>query len=307
MRAIWKGTVSFGLITIPISLYPATRKEDLKFRMLRRSDLSPINFKRVAEADGEEVPWDEIVKGYEYEKGKFVIIKDEDFRRVDVEATETIDIMDFVKLAEINPIYFDKPYYLEPKKGSEKAYSLLLEILRETALAGVSKVVIKTRQYLSAVRPYENVLILELMHFSNELVDPNDLHIPKRDISKKELEVGEMLVTNMTEEWIPEKYTDEYRSRLMKLIDEKVQQEETGVVLKKGGERHVARKKATDITDLVSALQESLKVEKRERRRSQNVVPSEPRKRSRTSKRVPENVDNYPVHRHAAKGRDENQ
>src|SRR5512141_41685 len=117
MRAIWKGSISFSLINIPIALYPATRKEELKFRLLRRSDMSPVNYKRVAEADGEEVPWDEIVKGYEYEKGKYVVLKDEDFRRADVEATETIDILDFVKLRDVNPIYFDKPYYLEPSKG----------------------------------------------------------------------------------------------------------------------------------------------------------------------------------------------
>src|SRR6202000_1965684 len=121
MRAIWTGAISFGLVSIPISLFPATRREDLKFRLLRANDLSPVNYKRVAEADGKEVPWDQIVKGYEYEKGKFIVLKDEDFKRVDVEATQTVEIIDFVPLAEINPMYFHKPYYMKPGKGGTKA------------------------------------------------------------------------------------------------------------------------------------------------------------------------------------------
>src|SRR6266481_8600468 len=132
MRPLWKGAIGFGLLTIPVSLYPATRREELKFRLLRNSDRSPVNYKRVAEADGKEVPWEQIVKGYEYEKGKFVVLKDEDFKRVDLEATDTIDIVDFVDLAQINPVYFYKPYYLEPLKGGGGAYHLLREVLTET-------------------------------------------------------------------------------------------------------------------------------------------------------------------------------
>src|ERR1700691_2016390 len=132
MRALWTGAISFGLVTIPISLYPATRREELKFRLLRKSDLSPVNYKRVAEADGKEVPWDQIVKGYEYEKDKFIVLKEEDFRRVDVEATQTIDIHDFVKASEINPMFFNKPYYMEPSKGGAKAYELLRSALQDT-------------------------------------------------------------------------------------------------------------------------------------------------------------------------------
>src|SRR6476620_12055147 len=126
MRAIWKGSISFSLINIPIALYPATRREELKFRLLRASDLSPVNYLRVAEVDGKEVPWDQIVKGYEYESGKFVVLKDDDFKRADIEATQSVDIMDFVELEEIDPIFFDRPYYLEPEKRGEKAYALLL-------------------------------------------------------------------------------------------------------------------------------------------------------------------------------------
>src|SRR5437879_10286419 len=141
MRAIWKGSISFGLINIPIALYPATRKEELRFRLLRAKDLSPVNYKRVAKADGKEVPWDEIVKGYEYEKGKFVVLKDDDFQRVDLEATQTVDIQDFVDVDEIDPIFFYKPYYLEPQKGGDKAYVLLCDALEESKKVGIAKVI----------------------------------------------------------------------------------------------------------------------------------------------------------------------
>src|SRR3989440_7473674 len=165
-RAIWKGSISFGLVNIPIGLYPATRKEELRFRLLRKTDLSPVNYKRVAEKDGKEVPWDQIVKGYEYEKGKYVVLKEEDFERVDLEATQTVDIQDFVDLDEIDPIFFYRPYYLEPQKGGDKAYVLLRDSLERTGKVGIAKVVIKTRQYLAGVKAENNVLALELMHFA---------------------------------------------------------------------------------------------------------------------------------------------
>src|SRR5688500_13491098 len=171
MRAIWKGAISFGLVNIPIALFPATRRDELKFRLLRGSDHSPVNYKRVAEADGKEVAWDEIVKGYEYEKGKFVILKEEDFNRVDIEAKQTVDITDFVELDEVNPIFFSKPYYMEPEKGGDKAYVLLREALEATGKIGIAKVVIKTREHLAAVKPQEHGLMLELMRFADELVD----------------------------------------------------------------------------------------------------------------------------------------
>ena len=179
MRAIWKGSISFGLVNIPIALYPATRKEELKFRLLRAKDLSPVNYKRVAEKDGKEVPWDEIVKGYEYEKGKYIVLKDEDFQRVDLEATQTVDIQDFVDQEEIDPMFFYKPYYLEPQKGGDKAYVLLRETLAEWQgrdREGGDK----TRQYLAGVKAEDSVLVLELMHFAEELADADKLHVPKK-------------------------------------------------------------------------------------------------------------------------------
>src|SRR5947208_12883293 len=189
-RAIWKGRISFGLVNIPIALYPATRREELKFRLLRKSDLSPVNYKRVAEKDGREVPWDQIVKGYEYDKGKYVVLKNEDFQRVDVEATQTVDIQDFVKQEEVDPVFFYKPYYLEPQKGGDKAYVLLRETLQKTGKVGIAKVIIKTRQYLAGVKAENDVLVLELMRFAEELVGPGKLHVAKKiEPGKREVEM----------------------------------------------------------------------------------------------------------------------
>lgn len=253
MRAIWKGSISFSLINIPIALYPATRREELKFRLLRAKDLSPVNYKRVAEADGKEVPWEEIVKGYEYEKGKFVVLKDEDFKRADIEATQSVDIIDFVKLEEINPIFFDKPYYLEPEKRGEKAYALLRDALKQTERVGIAKVVIKTRQHLAAVKPQKNLLALELMHFAEEIVDASELKIPEKpEVGARELTMAKDLIEKMSDKWDANKYTDDYRHALLEVIHKKVES---------GGKTPAARsaaKKPTNVVDLVSVLQESL-------------------------------------------------
>jgi DNA end-binding protein Ku len=254
MRAIWKGSISFGLVNIPIALYPATRKEDLKFRLLREKDLSPVNYKRVAEKDGKEVPWDQIVKGYEYEKGKFVVLKDEDFQRVDLEATQTVDIHDFVDLDEIDPMYFYKPYYLEPQKGGDKAYVLLRDALKKNKRVGIAKVVIKTRQYLAGVKPEGDVLILELMHFAEELADSKNLHVPhKMEAGKREMDMAKALIDSMSGEWKPEKYKDDYREALMDVIEEKV--EHGGEEIE---EKPREKKTPTKVIDLVEVLKRSL-------------------------------------------------
>ncbi len=255
MRAIWKGSISFGLVNIPVSLLSATRSEELKFRLLRRADLSPVNYKRVAAIDGKEVPWDEIVKGYEYEKDRFVVLKDEDFKRVDLEATDTIEIVDFVNIAEINPVYFDKPYYLEPQKSGAGAYVLLRHVLADTNKAGIAKVVIRTRQHLAAVKSNGNLLVLEIMRFADELVDPAGIKIPgAKEPGKRELAMARALVEQLTEKWDSERYTDDYRSALMKLIDAKV---------KAGGKElpTAARpaKRATKEVDLAEVLRRSLR------------------------------------------------
>jgi DNA end-binding protein Ku len=253
-RAIWKGSISFGLVNIPIALYPATKREELKFRLLRKSDLSPVSYKRVAEKDGKEVPWDQIVKGYEYEKGKYVVLKDEDFERVDVEATQTVDIQDFVELDEIDPIFFYKPYYLEPQKGGDKAYVLLRDALKDSNKVGIAKVVIKTREYLAGVKPEDGALVLELMHFADELADMSNLHIPNKvEVGKREMTMAKSLIDSMSAKWNPEKYKDDYREALMEVIEEKV---EAGG--KEIEEKPKKAPKPTKVIDLVSVLQKSL-------------------------------------------------
>jgi len=254
MRAIWKGSISFGLVNIPVSLHNASRVEELKFRLLRSTDLSPVNYKRVAQVDGKEVPWDQIVKGYEYEKEKFVVLKEDDFKRVDLEATDTIDIVDFVNLEEINPIYFYKPYYLEPLKCGSVAYALLRKVLADTDKAGISKVIIRTRQHLAAVKCNGELLVLELMRFENELISPSEIKLDSaKTPGAREYKMAKTLVEQMSEKWDPARYTDEYRSALMQLIDKKIAA--GGKPLPTTGKK---AKSPTNVIDLVSVLKESL-------------------------------------------------
>lgn len=270
MHAIWKGSISFGLVTIPISLFSATRSEELKFRMLRRSDLSPINYKRVAETDGKEVPWDQIVKGYEYEDGKYVVLKDEDFKRADVEATQTVDIVDFVEQEDIDPVFFARPYYMVPTKGGEKAYALLREVLQETGKVGIAKVVIKTRQHLASVKPRRHALVLEIMHFADEIADLDSFSIPKEaKIGPKEREMAKTLVKSMSEKWKPDKYHDDYRSALLEMIHEKV---ESGG--KEIPHKEAPKKRASNVIDLVEVLRKSIqKTGKPQARKKKAAAP----------------------------------
>src|SRR5437868_12601054 len=250
-RAIWKGSISFGLVNIPIALYSATRREELKFRLLFRSELVPFNYKRVAEKDGKEVPWDDIVKGYEYEKGNYVVLKNEDFQRVDLEATQTVDIQDFVDQKEIDPMFFYKPYYLEPQKGGDKAYALLRDALKDTNKVGIAKVIIKTRQYLAGVKPEDGALVLELMHFADELADPEKLHVPKKlELGKREMNMAKSLIDSMSSKWEAEKHKDDYREALMEVIEEKV---EAGG--KEIEEKPKKAPKPTEVIERVSASQ----------------------------------------------------
>lgn len=254
MRAIWKGAISFGLVSVPVGLYSATKSEEIRFRLLRASDLSPINYQRVAEVDGKEVPWEQVVKGYEYEKGKFVVLKDEDFKRVDIEATQTIDIVDFVELAEINPVHFFRPYYLEPQRGGAGAYALLRDVLADTGKAGIAKVVIKTRQHLAALKANGDALVLELMHFADELIDYKALKIPAEVKSgTRELQMAATLVEQMTVAWDPHRYKDDYSSALLAMIDRKIAAGGKELPVVKGEPRP-----ATNVVDLVAVLQQSL-------------------------------------------------
>jgi DNA end-binding protein Ku len=264
MRPIWKGSISFGLVNIPITHHTAPRSEDLKFRQLRAKDLSPVNYKRVAQADGKEVPWGQIVKGYEYEKGKFVVIKEEDFKRVDIEATQTVDIMNFVELKEVNPVFFHKPYYMEPQKGGDRAYVLLRNALKDTGKIGIAKVVIKTRQHLAAVKPQGEGLMLELMHFAAELKDIEDFKQPRQaKIAKKEGDMAKALIDSMSEKWNPESYKDEYREALQEMIEDKV--EHGG---KSAPKKATRQKRPSNVIDLVEVLQQSMRESGRKSRKS---------------------------------------
>ncbi len=255
MRPIWKGSISFGLVTIPIAVLPATSSsEKISFKMLRKGDLSPIRYKRVAEADGKEVPWENIVKGYEYEKEKFVVFEDKDFDAVELASTDTVAIQDFVDLDAINPIFFHTPYYLEPMKGGGGAYALLRDVLAETGKVGIAKVTMRNREHLAAVKANGPLLVMELMHFAHEISPAEAIKVPEdKKLGAREKEMAKTLVNQMSAEWEPERYKDEYAAAVMKLVEEKV---------KAGGKELPTHKKAapaaTNVVDLVKVLQESL-------------------------------------------------
>jgi DNA end-binding protein Ku len=253
MRAIWKGAISFGLVNIPVGLYSATKSTNqIKLHMLRDSDKSPIRYRRVAEADEKEVPREHIVKGYEHAKGEFVVLDDKDFEKVEIKSAQMVDIKEFVDLKEIDPMYFDQPYYLAPEKGGDKAYTLLRDALEKTGKVGIAKVVIKTREHLAAVKPAGKALVLELMHFSEELADAGELKLPSAEVGKKELAMAESLIDQMSGKWNPEAYKDEYREALVKLIEEKVAS--GGKLPEKKGKAPATQK----VVDIVSLLQASL-------------------------------------------------
>src|SRR5215813_8831047 len=251
MRPTWKGSISFGLVYIPISVYPATREEKLSFRQLRKTDLSPIRYKKVADADQKEVPADKIVKGFEYEKGRYIILNDEDFEKVRIESTHSIDITDFVDLNDVDPKFFYKPYFLEAQKGGEKAYALLHKALSGTGKIGIAKVVIANREYLAAVKPDGLFLVLELMHFASEVLTPDELNRPKTELTEKELKMAHALIDSMSSTWEPKKYRDEYRGAVMELIEQKANKKEIGPKVE-------VKPRATNVVDLVKVLQESL-------------------------------------------------
>ena len=254
MRPLWKGAISFGLVNIPVALYSATQsKQRVDLDMLRDSDRSRIRYKRVAEADGKEVPWEHIVKGYEYDTGEYVVLEPEDFKRVQLKSNQLVDIKEFVDLDEIDSRFFDEPYFLVPEKSGAKAYRLLHDALLQSGKVGVAKVVIRPpREHLAAVRPVDGVLMLEVLHFPDELRNPKDLDIPQTETGKKELDMALTLVKSMAGKWEPKKYHDEYREALMKLIEEKIKAGGKKLAPVKPGE------KPAPMIDLVSILQQSI-------------------------------------------------
>jgi DNA end-binding protein Ku len=260
-RALWKGSINFGLVNIPVGLYPAETSKSLDLNMLDRRDFAPIKYQRINKRTGKEVPWDQIVKGYQYQKGEYVTLSDEELRRANVEATQSVDILDFVAAAEISPVYFEKPYYLEPQKNGRRAYMLLREVLIKSDKVAIARVVIRTREHLAAVIPQGNLLILNLLRFQHELRDSKGLDIPEagskgRAISAGELQMAERLIEAMSGPWNPAKYRDEYRQDLENLIEKKIKSGRPRSV--SASTKASARKTGGKVVDIMSLLRRSV-------------------------------------------------
>lgn len=227
-RSIWKGSITFGLVNIPVGLYSAEKREEVSFHLLDRRNKARVKYKRVNEETGREVAWEDTVRGFELESGKYVILTDEDLQRAAPEKTQTVDILDFVDLEEIDSTFFDKPYYLAPDKKGAKSYALLREVLKRTKKVGIAKVVIRSKQYLAAVIAEGDVIVLNILRFSHELRDPKELDLPhggrgSEGVTERELDMAERLVEGMIDSWDPEKYRDDYYKDLMKMIHERAE------------------------------------------------------------------------------------
>jgi DNA end-binding protein Ku len=251
-HAIWSGTINFGLVTIPVKLFTAVRTNDLRFNFLHKADEGRINNVRRCSIDGEEVAYSEIVRGYEYEKGKYVILSDEDFKNASVEATQSVDIVQFVDLAEINPMFFDTPYYLEPEKKGRHAYALLREALKDANKVGLAKVVLRAREHLAALKPNGDALVLELMHFADEIVVQSDFDFPEAEkMPANEMKVAKMLIDTMSASFEPEQFHDTYKEKLLALIEARAAGKEVPRIKAKAPA-------ATNVVNLMDVLQRSL-------------------------------------------------
>ena len=231
-RPIWKGSIDFGLVNIAVGLYPAQTSNRLDFDLLDKRDFSRVRYQRVNEKTGKQVTWDQIVKGFQYKKGEYVALTDDDFKKANVEASQSIAITDFVDAGAVSSLYYDTPYYLEPLKNGRRAYALLREVLKKTGKVGIAKVVLRTRQHLAALISQGPLLVLNTLRYPHELRDPSQLDLPqtngkKGDISSQEIKMAEQLVETMIAEWQPEKYRDEYHDDLLELIEKKVKAGQT--------------------------------------------------------------------------------
>jgi len=251
-RSLWKGSISFGLVNIPVELHTAVRDHRPKFRMLHATDKSPVKYERVCIRDGHAVAWEDLVKGYEYAKGHFVILTKDDFKAAAVEKTRTIDIIDFVKADAIDDRFFETPYYLVPAKGGERAYALLREAIRESGRIGIAKFILRDAQHLCAVEVIDQAIVLSVMRFADELADPTPLAFPSSTgIRKAELDMAKALVNSLAAEWDPEKYTDQYLDNLMKIIKGKMKG-------KKVSFEAAETPKTGEVVDLMERLRRSL-------------------------------------------------
>lgn len=269
MHTMWKGSISFGLVNIPIKLHAATEDKDIKLRQLHKECHSPIKYEKKCPVCDVEVNQEEIVKAYEYVKGKFVVLEEEDLEKLKKENEDkAVEIVDFVKIEQIDPIYFDRSYYMSPGDGGSKAYSLLRKALVESEKVGIAKIIIRSKEQMAVLRVFENTLVMETIHYPDEVRSALDVpNIPSEDkVTKKEIDTAILLIDQLTANFEPEKYTDEYRSALLELIE-----------LKRDGKEYVTSAKkeaATNVTDLMAALQASI---------DQTKQPKQAAKKKRTS------------------------
>lgn len=254
MASVWKGSLSFGLVNIPVELRPAVRADHVSFRLLYKKDLTPVKYERYSAKGAGPLAWGEIVKGFEFEKGHYVVLTDEDFREAALGKSASIEILDFVEQEQIDPRYFETPYYLTPTKGGEKPYALLRAAIRNTNVVGIGKIVMRNTQHLVGIKATGEALMLEIMRFQNELVETGELNFPKAsNVRPQELQMAEQLVHNLAADFDPEKYTDEYRANLMKLIHAKMQGKKL-----KGSRTNAQTEQDNKVVDLMSRLRESL-------------------------------------------------
>jgi DNA end-binding protein Ku len=267
-RPIWTGTLSFGLLNVPVSLMSGERSVDLHFRMLDSRSNTPVRYERVNAETGEEVPWKEIVKAFEYEKGNYVVLEPEDIKSAASEGREAVEVEAFVDAESIGAEYFEKPYVLVPGKKAEKGYVLFRETLKRTGKIGIARVVIRTREYLSAVMPKGDALMLMLLRYPQELVDADDYKIPagaasKYRISAKEMQMAEQLIDSMSDDWKPESYRDEFRDRLRKVIEKRLKSQGAVITPSTEDETDTPENATTNVVDFMALLQKSLASKKR--------------------------------------------
>ena len=275
-RALWKGSISFGLVSIPIELHTAVRDHRPKFRMLHAKDKSPVKFERVCIRDGHAVAWADLVKGYEYAKGHFVVMTKEDFQAAAVEKTRTVAIIDFVKADEIDDRFFETPYYLVPAKGGERAYALLREAMRESGRIGIAKFILRDAQHLAAVEVIEQAIVLSVMRFADELVDTKPFDFPSaQGVRKPELDMAKALVNSLAAGWDPAKYTDEYRANLMRIIQGKLKGKEVRL-------EAPAEPRQAAVVNLMERLRQSLDQAASRQTRGSKTRAKKPTPRKRT-------------------------
>ena len=260
MRSIWRGAINFGLIHIPVRLYSASKDRELKFKLLHKKDLSEIRYARICKEDGKEVPWEDIVKGYEYRKGDYVVLTEDDFERADPKKTKTIEILDFTGEDEIDTMLYETPYYLEPEPGALKAYHLLREALKRSKKVAVGNFVLRQHEHLGVIKPHGDVLVLNQLRYSSELLSPKGLHIPKEHVSGKEIEVALKFIEELTKSFKPGEYSDTYTDEVKKIIQQKA----------KGKKIKIKHEKAPSpkIHDIMSLLKGSLEQHKKRRKKA---------------------------------------